>query len=64
MNIQDSLQFMISQAQEHKEKEENIVIEIKELCKKARELEARLSSKKALILEHFQQLVSNLDHEK
>lgn len=55
---------MISQAQEHKEKEENIVIEIKELCKKARELEARLSSKKALILEHFQQLVSNLDHEK
>ncbi|THD23637.1 hypothetical protein D915_005612 [Fasciola hepatica] len=62
-NINESLQFMISQYHEHEETEQRILLELKDLCAKARVLESKLSSKKALILEHFQQLVSNLDYE-
>ncbi|CAL8078283.1 unnamed protein product [Calicophoron daubneyi] len=62
-SIYEALNCMLNQLQEYKSMEEKYVSEISELCTQAKALEARLSSKKALILSHFQQLAMKLDRE-
>ncbi|KAF7255953.1 hypothetical protein EG68_05642 [Paragonimus skrjabini miyazakii] len=61
--IAEALQCVLTQIHEQNKLEDNFVTELNELCSKAKALEAKLASKKSLILNHFQQLVSKLDRE-
>ncbi|KAF6776496.1 hypothetical protein AHF37_04252 [Paragonimus kellicotti] len=61
--IAEALHCVLTQIHEQNKLEDNFVTELNELCSKAKALETKLASKKSLILNHFQQLVSKLDRE-
>ncbi|KAF8567590.1 hypothetical protein P879_03241 [Paragonimus westermani] len=61
--IAEALQCVLAQIHEQNKLEDDFVTELSDLCSKAKALEAKLESKKSLILKHFQQLVSKLDLE-
>ncbi|XP_018648870.1 hypothetical protein Smp_144500 [Schistosoma mansoni] len=62
--IVDALRCALVSFERHIQAENNCTNDIKNLCNEAKSLQAKLRDKKGLIINHFQNVVSNLSEEK
>ncbi|CAH8471449.1 unnamed protein product [Heterobilharzia americana] len=59
----EALKSAIVSFEEHTQTEENLLKDIKNICSRAKSLESKLRNKKSLLINQFQNVVSNLDRE-
>ncbi|CAH8471434.1 unnamed protein product [Heterobilharzia americana] len=62
-SILEALKSAIVSFEEHTQTEENLLKDIKNICSRAKSLESKLRNKKSLLINQFQNVVSNLDRE-